>query len=251
MKGASVVILYISTLVGIFTACDHPGNTKDNPEPLIDKNLVTENYPGFVFNEATNQPVSDLKIQITQFLGDSYIHGIDSARTDVNGFFNIAYQYDSDSLLSIANSTGLDTTDIFHRIELITQDYLLITTLQNGEPLPVFRPRLIPDEVININVYSAGLLQLEMADTTNVDLFDQVFVHFSLLDPFPILFDLTITNTHENLKRWNIRLPADLDVLMETTVKEGTDSTSMAVVEVKVDTLSVGFQDTLSYLITH
>jgi len=251
MKGASIVILFISVIIGIFTACDHSGNNRDNPEPVIDENLLTENYPGFVFNEATNQPVSDLKIQFTQFLGDSYIHGMDSARTDANGFFNIAYQYDRDSLLSVANSTGLDTSDIFHRIELITQDYLLITTLQNGEPLPVFKPKLKPDEVIDINVYSAGLLQIEMVDTTNVDLFDQVDVHFSLLDPFSILFDLNITNTNEDLKRWDILLPADLDILMETTIKEGIDTTGLTVVGVNTDTLSVGFQDTLSYVITH
>ncbi len=252
MKDIPIVLLTLSVACILQFGCNSSnGNDPKEPGELIDESLVTESYPGFIIDKSIDQPVSGLKVQFTQFLGDSYIHGFDSARTDANGFFNIVYSYDKDSLLSVAEATNLDTSNIHHRLELVTEDYLLITTLQNGTPLPVFKPKLVPDEIIDIEVYAAGLLQIEMVDTTNTDLYDQVDVQFTLLNPFPILFELEISNPNNEINRWDIALPANLDVLIETTISEGTDAASLSIVETRTDTVSLDFQEKSSFVIGH
>jgi len=246
--------LSIEKLLVLFSLCTlvYVGCSDDNPiaEEVV-SDLVTENYRGYVIDQSNNEPVANLSIHFTQRLGDSYIHGIDSARTDEEGYFNIAYTYNADSLYAVSQRIGVDTSQIFHDLDLITDDYLLITQLQDGEPLPVFNPRLTPGRPIEIDVYAAGLLKLEMVDTLNIDQVDRVDVSFQLLHPFEIVFDLDISNPDNQTRRWDIQLPADLDILMEWTVSEGPNLNSLMPTTTQSDTLNVSFGEELVYVLIH
>ncbi|CAD5252693.1 MULTISPECIES: hypothetical protein [unclassified Imperialibacter] len=134
----------------------------EEPKGPVDNRPVIK-FQGTVVDSNTGDPVSGLEIKYYSELGCSAILKDITTESGNDGGFSISYRKDIDSLITVSQLVDVDTSHIYHGINLY-EPYFLVTKRTQG-PREIILSRdgnLRPNqETVLIQVVKAGVLEFE------------------------------------------------------------------------------------------
>jgi len=208
------------------------------------------NYNGKLLDALSGDPIPGVTIRLDENFGGQFILDTDKTVTNTQGIFDLQVSINDAAVDILLDEYMFDSTVLWQGIYLESMEYLAKSKEQGGEKFPPFRAKIVEDELITIDAWKCGILNLNFIDTINTELYGSTTVEFRSKDPDEEYL-YRIGNYDNQSDDWEILIPSDIPVIMYWETFEGPSFDMTELVRVDSVELNFDFKETQDFILYH